>query len=221
MLAKIILAFLFCIILLACYPMTINEGEVVILEKSGNFYRVLQNGTYLVSWLQTSERFVHWCYKGEHITECKFDSRIQINRESMLDPGPIKCTTLDDIVVFPNVVIFYEIIDPVMSVYKVDNLYEAIVDAVSSVIKDAVSAMKLDSYTEKAHMVAIIHEIHEITNKWGVSISRVEIQTLGIPKILSGHETEKQKHDQKNKEHAVLSQKIREALSQLHGELNS
>jgi regulator of protease activity HflC (stomatin/prohibitin superfamily) len=202
-----ILIVIFVILLLSLLPITVYEGEAIVIERLGKFNRVLYPGIHFIFRIIDSQKKVHWTYQEEQVdntknilTRIKADSRIPFNKETIFDPAPTHCTTIDHIRVSPNVVIFYRITDAQKCVYGIKDLYYALQITLSTVLQEGISEMTLDNYIKGKNILlnTLLEKLRE-ANRWGLEIMKVDIQSMGLPKEIISF-TEKQAAQEKESE---------------------
>ena len=92
--------------------------------------------------------------------------------------------TKDNIALKIDTVVFYQIIDPVSSVYEVQNLSSSIKYLTQTIMRDVIGKMELT--TTLSSRDAINSQLHqtldETTDKWGCKVTRVEIKDIDPPK---------------------------------------
>lgn len=194
-------------------PIIVGENEAVIIERLGKFNRVLRTGlSYKIAFFEEKKN-VNWYYieetDGGLKKRVKNDSRITVNKDIIFDPPPSKCVTMDNIIVKPNVVIFYRIVDPQKAVYAVTDLYHALKMIVCSALQNVICSIELGQYTKKRReIINGIYKRLESCEEWGIKIVSVDIQNLGISdEILRNTE-----------EQAILKNKSEASIETLNAE---
>lgn len=169
------------------YPIVVYEGEVIILERFGKMHKVMGPGVHFIARSIDSLKTVDWTYdeeddKGKIVVSRKHDYRIHHKKEVIFDPAATPCTTTDHVRVTPNVVIFYRIVDPIKCVYEVDDLYRALQTTLASTLQHTISDINFDTYiSEKGHLVTVIKDKLKDASRWGLEITKIELQDLGLP----------------------------------------
>jgi regulator of protease activity HflC (stomatin/prohibitin superfamily) len=104
-------------------------------------------------------------------------------REKVVDVPPQEVITKDNVVVTVDAVIYYEVTDPVKVLYNIKNFYLAITKLAQTNLRNIVGDLQLDeSLTSREKINTILREIlDEATDKWGVKITRVELQKIDPP----------------------------------------
>jgi len=143
----------------------VRPHEVALVERLGKFDRVLKSGIHFV--IPLIERVI------------KVDLR-----EKVVDVPEQEVICKDNVVVTVDGVIYYQIVDPKKAIYNVDDYLWAIVQLAQTTLRSIIGEMELDevlSNREKIN-VRLREEIDNITDKWGIKVTRVEIKRIDPPK---------------------------------------
>ena len=104
-------------------------------------------------------------------------------REMVVDVPPQEVITKDNVVVTVDAVIYYEVTDPVKVLYNVRNFYMAVTKLAQTNLRNIIGDLQLDeSLTSREKINSNLRAIlDEATDKWGVKITRVELQKIDPP----------------------------------------
>ncbi len=104
-------------------------------------------------------------------------------REMVVDVPPQEVITKDNVVVTVDAVIYYEVTDPVKVLYNVRNFYLAVTKLAQTNLRNIIGDLQLDeSLTSREKINTSLREIlDDATDKWGVKITRVELQKIDPP----------------------------------------
>ena len=104
-------------------------------------------------------------------------------RERVVDVPPQDVITQDNVVVTVDAVIYYEITDPVKVLYNVANFYLAATKLAQTNLRNIIGDLTLDqSLTSREKVNIALREILDTaTDKWGVKVTRVELQRIEPP----------------------------------------
>jgi regulator of protease activity HflC (stomatin/prohibitin superfamily) len=108
-------------------------------------------------------------------------------REQVIDVPPQDVITKDNVVVTVDAVIYFIITDPFKVVYNVANFSLASLKLAQTNLRNVVGDMELDqtlTSREKINMQLRL-VLDEATDKWGVKVTRVEIQKIDPPKDIT------------------------------------
>ena len=104
-------------------------------------------------------------------------------REQVVDVPPQEVITKDNVVVTVDAVVYYEITDPVKVLYNIANFYMAITKLAQTNLRNIIGDLQLDeSLTSRERINTALREIlDQATDKWGVRVTRVELQRIEPP----------------------------------------
>ena len=164
----------------------VRQSEVMVIERLGSFNRILESGVnIIIPFIErpraiTMTRYVR--IGDEYHPSSSFETRID-RRETVMDfPGQPVVTT-DNVTVNINGALYYQIIDPRRAVYEVANMSQAVEVLAKTTLRSVVGKMELDKLFESRSEVnnAIQAEMEEAASKWGVKLTRVEVQDISMP----------------------------------------
>ena len=113
------------------------------------------------------------------------DKMIKVDmREQVVDVPPQGVITKDNVVVEVDAVIYYEVTDPIKVTYNVANFYIAVTKLAQTNLRNLVGDMSLDeSLTSREVINTKLRQIlDDATDKWGVKVTRVELQRIEPPR---------------------------------------
>ena len=104
-------------------------------------------------------------------------------REQVHDVPPQSVITKDNVVVEVDAVVYYEVTDPIKVTYNVANFYTAATKLAQTNLRNLIGDMALDeSLTSREVINTQLREIlDDATDKWGVKVTRVELQRIEPP----------------------------------------
>jgi regulator of protease activity HflC (stomatin/prohibitin superfamily) len=104
-------------------------------------------------------------------------------REQVVDVPPQGVITKDNVVVEVDAVIYYEVTDPVKVTYNVANFYTAATKLAQTNLRNLIGDLSLDeSLTSREVINTKLRQIlDDATDKWGVKVTRVELQRIEPP----------------------------------------
>ena len=105
-------------------------------------------------------------------------------REQVVDVPPQAVITKDNVAVDVDAVVYYEVTDPVKVTYNVANFFLAATKLAQTNLRNVIGDLALDeSLTSREGINAKLRQIlDDATDKWGVRVSRVELQRIEPPK---------------------------------------
>jgi len=131
--------------------------------------------------------------------------RIVILKEQVVDFAPQPVITKDNVTMQIDTVIYFQITDPKMYTYGVDNPMAAIENLTATTLRNIIGDLELDETltsrdTINTKMRAILDEA---TDPWGIKINRVELKNIMPPKAIQDA-MEKQMKAERERREAIL-----------------
>ena len=164
----------------------VRQSEVMVIERLGSFNRILESGVNIIIPFIERPRpitMIRYVRMGEDYHPVMSDETRIDRRETVMDfPGQPVVTT-DNVTVKINGALYYQIIDPRRAVYEVANMSQAVEVLAKTTLRSVVGKMELDKLFESRSEVnnAIQAEMEEAASKWGVKLTRVEVQDISMP----------------------------------------
>ncbi len=165
----------------------VRQAEVFVIERFGRFHKVAEPGLNII---------------------LPFVDRVRaiVNmKQQTMDVPPQGVITKDNVTITIDTVVFFQIIDPVKSVYEIENLQKGIGYLAITTIRDIVGKMDLDNTFSSRDLINVqLREVlDEATDKWGCKVDRVEIKDINPPKDIRDA-MEKQMNAERNKRAVIL-----------------
>jgi regulator of protease activity HflC (stomatin/prohibitin superfamily) len=142
----------------------IRPWEKGLIERLGKYQRTAGSGLTLI--IPFMERLL------------KIDMREQVH-----DVPPQGVITKDNVVVDVDAVVYYEVTDPTKVKYNVANFYMAVTKLAQTNLRNLIGDLALDeSLTSRELVNTQLRQIlDDATDKWGVKVTRVELQRIEPP----------------------------------------
>jgi len=104
-------------------------------------------------------------------------------REQFLEIPRQTAITQDNASISIDFIIFYKVIDPEMSVLKVQNFAAAAQNVAATTLRSVVGDMALDDVLSKRDEMnaALRVRLDEVTERWGVKVTTVEVREVNPP----------------------------------------
>lgn len=213
---------LFAIFILAKGIRIVQQSEVMIIERLGKYHKTLNSGINVIIPIVDKPRNILWRYTIEtangvivkHVSKERIDLR-----ETVYDFPKQNVITRDNIVTEINALIYFQIMDPVRSVYEISNLPQAIEKLTQTSLRNVIGDLDLDqTLTSRDTINSRLREIlDEATNKWGVKVNRVELQDINPPRDIRDA-MEKQMRAERDKRATILEAEGMKQSQILHAE---
>ncbi len=152
---------------------------VIVLMSSIKIVRPWQRGA-----VEFLGRFTRTVNPGLRIIVPFFEKLRKVDmREQVVDVPPQEVITKDNVVVTVDAVVYYEVTDPVKVLYNIANFYMAVTKLAQTNLRNIIGDMQLDeSLTSREKInTALRNILDEATDKWGVRVTRVELQRIEPP----------------------------------------
>lgn len=187
----------------------VKQAEVIIIERLGKFHKVLESGFNFIIPFLDNPRNITWKttqkgMDGKTYYVIKDISRIDL-RETVYDFPRQNVITKDNVTISINALLYFQIVDPKSAVYEIQNLPDAIEKLTQTTLRNLVGQIDLDetlvSRDKINQELRII--LDDATNKWGVKVTRVELQDI-IPPVEIQTAMEKQMKAERDRRAAIL-----------------
>lgn len=160
--AALLILGVFLLLMLLLSVKVIRPYQKGLVERLGKFNRILEPGI--------------------HFIVPPFMERVKVvdMREHVVDVPPQEVICKDNVVVTVDAVVYYQILDPVKVVYNVSNFLMAIIKLAQTNLRAIIGEMELDETLSGRDIInaRLREELDKTTDRWGVKITRVEIQRI-------------------------------------------
>ena len=167
MFATIILAVL-VVIVIAKSVYVIRQYQRGVVATFGKFTRVAEPGLTLVFPFVQSIIYVDM-------------------RETVLDVAPQTVITSDNATLTVDAVIYFEVTDPFRNIYNVTDFRLAAIKLAQTNLRNIIGEMQIDeALVSRERINAQLRQImDDATDKWGVRVTRVELQSIEPPRDIT------------------------------------
>lgn len=185
--AGVIIAVIILCIIGSCIRI-VPQAHAAIIERFGG---------YLTTWSV-----------GIHI-KMPFIDRIARNvilKEQVVDFDPQPVITKDNVTMLIDTVVFYQITDPKLYAYGVENPLMAIENLTATTLRNIIGEMELDETLTSRETIntKMRSNLDEATDPWGIKVNRVELKNINPPADIQSS-MEKQAKAERDKRAAILS----------------
>ncbi len=165
---------------------------------------VPQSRAYVIEWLGAYK--TTW-QTGFHI-KVPFIERIARNvslKEQVVDFPPQPVITKDNVTMQIDTVVFFQITDPKLYAYGVENPISAIENLTATTLRNIIGELELDhTLTSRDTINAKIRGIlDEATDPWGIKVNRVELKNILPPREIQDA-MEKQMKAERERRESIL-----------------
>lgn len=165
----------------------VNTGYLYVLERLGQFHKVLEPGWHFT------------------IPFADFVRRRVSTKQQILDIEPQNVITKDNVKISIDNVIFYKVMDAKAAVYNIENYQSGIVYSTITNMRNIVGNMSLDDVLSGRDKInnELLKVIDEITDAYGIKILSVEIKNILPPSEIQ-QAMEKQMRAERDKRATIL-----------------
>jgi regulator of protease activity HflC (stomatin/prohibitin superfamily) len=187
----------------------IRQSETMVIERLGKYHKTLEAGINVIIPVIDKPRAVQWRYvtedrQGNSYLISKLRERVDL-RETVFDFPKQSVITKDNVVTEINALIYFQIVDPIKSIYEINNLPNAIEKLTQTTLRNVIGELELDAcltsrdtINNKLRMI-----LDDATNKWGVKVNRVELQDINPPQDIK-EAMEKQMRAERNRRAQII-----------------
>lgn len=160
----------------------ISQSETMIIERLGRYHRTLNAGINVILPIVERAKDTATRRGNGHIV---MNSKIDL-REQVFDFDKQSVITKDNVMTEINALLYFQIVDPVKSVYEIQNLPMAIEKLTQTTLRNVVGELELDeTLTSRDTINSKLRAVlDDATNKWGVKVNRVELQDITPPQSI-------------------------------------
>lgn len=179
----------------------VSQSDVIIVERLGKYNRTLGAGIHIIlPVLERAKPTITRMPSGNNRLRSQIDLR-----EQVYDFDKQTVITKDNVMTEINALLYFQIVDPVKSVYEIQNLPMAIEKLTQTTLRNVVGELELDETLTSRDTInnKLRNVLDEATNKWGVKVNRVELQDITPPESIR-FAMEKQMQAERDKRAEIL-----------------
>ncbi|MBQ8944625.1 MAG: SPFH/Band 7/PHB domain protein [Clostridia bacterium] len=196
-------------IVLAVIVVAVIISNIQIVSQS-TAYVIERLGTYSTTWdtgLHVKIPFIE-----------KIAKKVSL-KEKVADFPPQPVITKDNVTMQIDTVVFYQITDPKLYAYGVENPISAIENLAATTLRNIIGELELDStLTSRDTINAKIRvTLDEATDPWGIKVNRVELKNIVPPREIQDA-MEKQMKAERERREAILKAEGEKASRVLNAE---
>lgn len=185
---------------------------LVVIVFIANTVRIVQQ--YEKGLVETLGKYSATADAGVNIIIPLFQNLRKIDmREQVMDVAPQNVITKDNVTVTVDAIIYFQITDPVRVVYNVANFAMAALKLAQTNLRNVIGDMELDTtLTSREKINTQLRTVmDEATDKWGVKITRVEIQKIDPPKDITDSMSKQMKAEREKRANILDAEGFRQA----------
>ena len=165
----------------------VPQAKAYVIERLGSYYTTWQNGLHI---------------------KIPFIDRIsrQVNLKEIVkdfDPQPV--ITKDNVTMQIDTVVYFEITDPKLYTYGVDQPISAIENLTATTLRNIIGELELDQTLTSRDIInsKMRSILDEATDSWGIKVNRVELKNIFAPREIQ-EAMEKQMRAERERREAIL-----------------
>lgn len=182
------------IVLLVVIAIIVISGVRVVTQT--NKYIIERFGAYHKTWSVG----IHWL-----IPFIDRVAKVVNLKEQVKDFEPQAVITQDNVTMQIDTIVFYQVTDPKLYTYGVDNPVFAIESLSATTIRNIIGELELDTTLTSRDIINTKMRIilDEATDKWGIKVNRVEVKNIMPPKDIRDS-MEKQMRAERERRQTIL-----------------
>lgn len=176
------------LVLIIASVKVVNTGYVYVLERFGQFYKVLEPGWHLT------------------IPFADFVRKRVSMKQQILDIPPQNVITKDNVKISVDNVIFYQVLSSKDAVYNIENYVSGIMYSTVTNMRNILGDMSLDEVLAGRDRInsKLLEIVDNVTDAYGIKILSVEIKNI-VPPAEIQDAMEKQMKAERSKRAAILN----------------
>lgn len=183
----LILAIIILLIIITSIKV-VRQSTAIVVERFGRFHKVLNTGIrFIVPFMDRS-----------------VGSPISLKeRVADFDPQPV--ITKDNVTMQIDTVVFFQVTDPKLFTYGVENPLRAIENLTATTLRNIVGELELDGTLTSRDVINSKMRLilDEATDPWGIKVNRVELKNILPPKDIQ-QAMEKQMRAERERRESIL-----------------
>ncbi|MEG2935657.1 MAG: SPFH domain-containing protein [Clostridium sp.] len=182
-----ILVLVLILILLISSVKVVNTGYNYVMERFGQFYKVLEPGWHITI------PFVDFIRKKVSV------------KQQILDIPPQNVITKDNVNISVDNVIFYQVLNAKEAVYNIENYVQGIMYSTITNMRNIIGDMTLDDVLAGRDMInsKLLQIVDNVTDAYGIKLLSVEIKNI-VPPAEIQQAMEKQMKAERSKRATIL-----------------
>jgi len=148
----------------------VPQSSVLLIERLGRFHRLASSGLNIIVPFFEAPRAVYWTNVRPGITSIDL-------REQFIDLPPQSVISRDNVMMGVDSVVYWQITDPIKATYEVNDLIGSIVQLTFTGMRSVIGKLDLDHTLSSRDQInnELRMILDEATDKWGVKVTRVDI----------------------------------------------
>lgn len=165
----------------------ISQSRAYVVERLGAYHRTLQTGLhYVIPFIERTANNVNL-------------------KEIVKDFAPQPVITKDNVTMQIDTVVYFQITDPKLYTYGVENPVNAIENLTATTLRNIIGELELDETLTSRDVIntKMRSILDEATDPWGIKVNRVEVKNILPPRDIQ-EAMEKQMRAERERREAIL-----------------
>lgn len=143
----------------------VNQGTEALVERLGRYHRKLKPGMNFI------------------VPVLDYVVLRDSVREQVLDVEPQGAITRDNVSLKVDAVVYWRILELELTYYAIENVEQAITELVTTTLRSEIGKMEFEKTFSSRDEInrALLSQLDEATEPWGVKVTRVEVQEIIPP----------------------------------------
>ncbi len=182
----LIILILIAIIVIPCIKI-VPQAKSYVLERVGSYYQTWQNGIH---------------FKIPFVDRI---SNVVTLKEIVKDFAPQPVITKDNVTMQIDTVVYFQITDPKLYTYGVENPINAIENLTATTLRNIIGELELDQTLTSRDIInsKMRSILDEATDPWGIKVNRVEVKNIIPPRDIQ-EAMEKQMRAERERREKIL-----------------
>ena len=185
----ILLLFIFIILIIVAILgiRIVSQSKAYVIERLGAYHRTMQTGLHYV--VPVLDRV----------------ASVVSLKEMVKDFAPQPVITKDNVTMQIDTVVYYQITDPKLYTYGVENPISAIENLTATTLRNIIGDLELDETLTSRDVIntKMRSILDEATDPWGIKVHRVEVKNILPPRDIQ-EAMEKQMRAERERREAIL-----------------
>ncbi len=183
----LLIVLLVIIVIIAAGVKIISQSKALVVERLGAYHRTMQTG-------------LHYVVPILDRVACTVSLK-----EMVKDFAPQPVITKDNVTMQIDTVVYYQITDPKLYTYGVENPISAIENLTATTLRNIIGDLELDQTLTSRDVIntKMRSILDEATDAWGIKVHRVEVKNILPPRDIQ-EAMEKQMRAERERREAIL-----------------